>query len=174
MLDTYKEMISQQFEATFCTLGACIDRCPETNWDAPVANLQFCQVAFHTLFFADVYLGPDLESLRQQPFHQKHVRIFADYEELGGGLQQAEYERQFIKTYLQHCREKASQVLAAQSTQTLQQPANFEWLNFSRAELHVYNIRHIHHHAAQLSLRLRLDVNEEIPWVGSGWRQLES
>jgi len=27
----------------------------------------------------------------------------------------------------------------------------------SGAELHVYNIRHVQHHAAQLSLRLRLD-----------------
>jgi hypothetical protein len=76
MLETYKEIISQQFEATFCMLGTCIGRCPEASWNAPVANLQFCQVAFHTLFFADVYLGPDLESLRQQPFHRGVLRAF--------------------------------------------------------------------------------------------------
>ena len=76
MLETYKEIISQQFEATFCMLGTCIGRCPEASWNAPVANLQFCQVAFHTLFFADVYLGPDLESLRQQPFHRGVLHAF--------------------------------------------------------------------------------------------------
>jgi hypothetical protein len=43
--------------------------------------------------------------------------------------------------------------------------------DFSRAELHVYNIRHIHHHAAQLSLRLRLDTGRGVDWVGSGWRE---
>ncbi|MBT4867742.1 MAG: hypothetical protein HON53_21800 [Planctomycetaceae bacterium] len=172
MLDTYKEMISQQFEATFCMLGACINRCPETSWNAPVANLQFCQVTFHTLFCADIYLGSNPASLRQQPFHREHAHVFADYEELGDGLQQATYDKSFINTYLQHCRQKASQVLAAESTETLQQMADFEWLNFSRTELHVYNIRHIHHHAAQLSLRLRLDADIEIPWVGSGWRDV--
>jgi hypothetical protein len=41
----------------------------------------------------------------------------------------------------------------------------------SRAELYVYNLRHIQHHAAQLSLRLRLDHGVNIAWVGSGWRE---
>ena len=39
---------------------------------------------------------------------------------------------------------------------------------FTRAELHLYNIRHIQHHAAQLILRLRLDTDVDIPWVGRG------
>jgi len=38
----------------------------------------------------------------------------------------------------------------------------------SRAELHIYNIRHIQHYAAQLSLRLRLDTEVDIPWVSHG------
>ena len=29
--------------------------------------------------------------------------------------------------------------------------------------------RHIQHHVAQLSLRLRIDADLEMPWVGSGW-----
>jgi hypothetical protein len=87
-------------------------------------------------------------------------------------LQQATYGKSFIDTYLQHCRQKASQVIAAELTETLQTPATFDWLDFSRAQLHVYNIRHIHHHAAQLSLRLRLDTDIDIPWVGSGWRDV--
>ena len=41
-----------------------------------------------------------------------------------------------------------------------------------RAELHVYSIRHIQHHAAQLSLRLRLDAGVAIPWIGVGWREV--
>ena len=153
-------------------LASCIDRCPETNWNAPVANLKFCQVAFHALFFADAYLGPDLDSQREQPFHRENSSVFADYEELAGRVQQAFYDKPFVKAYLQHCREKASQVIAAETTETLNQRAGFDRLKISRAELHVYNIRHIHHHAAQLSLRLRIDTGEDIRWIGSGWKEV--
>jgi DinB superfamily len=170
VIDTFKELIANQYEAAFCMLASCVTRCPDANWDRPVGNLKFCQVAFHTLFFADVYLGRDLKSLREQSFHRDHAAVFADYEELEDREQQAVYGKSFIQAYLQHCRGKALQVIAAETADVLGSRPGFDWLKFSRAEVHVYNIRHIQHHAAQLSLRLRLDTGDGIPWVGAGWR----
>ena len=172
MINTYKELIANQFEAVFCMLGTCVDRCPDTNWHARVANLKFCQVAFHTLIFTDLYLGRDLESFRQQAFHRKNVAVFADYEELEDRVPQQVYDKSFVKAYLQHCRDKASRVITAETVETLNIRPDFERKDFPRAELHVNNIRHIHHHAAQLSLRLRLDTNEDIPWINSGWHDV--
>ena len=172
MLDTYKTLMARQYEACLCMLGACIDRCPEDRWHEPVANLKFCQASFHVLFFTDLYLGDDVASQRDQSFHRQHATEFGDYEELEDRLQQSEYETAFIKTYLQHCRDKAADVIAGETETALNRPAGFDWLDCNRAELHVYNIRHIHHHVAQLSLRLRLDTGEGIPWVKSGWREL--
>jgi DinB superfamily len=172
MLGAYKELIANQFEAAFCTLAACVDQCPEESWNRPVGNLKFCQVAFHALFFADLYLGKDLQSLRDQAFHRQYAQAFADYEELENRVQVAVYDKAFIKAYLRHCRDKAANVIAAETEQVLNSRPGFERLKFSRAELHFYNIRHVQHHAAQLSLRLRIDSGVEIPWVGSGWRQL--
>lgn len=171
MIDLYKTLISNQFEAAFCTLGACIDRCPDASWSAPVVKLKFCQVAFHTLFFADLYLGRDVLALREQEFHLEHATTFADYEELEDRAPQRVYERPFIKTYLLHCRDKASHVIAAETLESLQVTPGFAGRNVSRAELHVTNFRHIIHHAGQLTLRLRLDANIDIPWVTSGWRE---
>jgi hypothetical protein len=169
MVDTLKQLRARQFEAAFCTLNACLDRCPETAWNGPVGNLAFCQVAFHTLFFADFYLGPSEKSLRDQQFHRDHVAFFRDYEELQDRKQQLLYDRPTVKVYLDHCRKKASQAIAAETAQTLTGPSGFQRRDSSRAELHVYNIRHIQHHAAQLSLRLRIDFDEDVPWFGSGW-----
>jgi len=171
MLDIYKQLVANQFEAAFCTLNACIERCPEEAWDAPVVNLRFCQAAFHTLFFTDLYLGPDVESLRQQPFHREHQALFRDFEELEDRPQSLLYERPDVKAYLSHCRGKAAAVIAAEMAESLTGPSGFHWLKFSRAETHVCNIRHIQHYAAQLSLRLRLDWGAEVPWFGSGWRE---
>ena len=171
MLETFKQLIGKQYEASLCALHECIDRCPDAAWDAPVANLAFCQAAFHVLFFTDLYLGPNVESLREQPFHRANSDAFRDYEELEPRRQQLLYDRAFLKHYLQHCRHKAAEVVAAETLEMLQLPAGFDWLKFPRAELHVYNIRHIQHHAAQLMLRLRIDFAQDFRWVGSGWRE---
>ena len=174
MLDTFKELTSNQFEAALCTLNTCIDRCPESAWDAPVANRAFCQVAFHTLFFADFYLGPDENSLQQQPFHRDNASFFRDYEELQDRKPELLYDRPAITRYVAHCRSKASEVIAAETEQTLTARCGFSRRHCSRAELYVYNIRHIQHHAAQLSLRLRLNGGVDIPWIGSGWQDIQA
>ena len=170
MIDIDKSAVAPQFEAALCMLARCVDACPEPLWHQPIGNLKFCQVAFHTLFFADLYLGRNVAALRQQPFHRDHATIFADYEELEPVRQKAVYERPFILAYAQHCREKAARTIADETAETLAVSTGFERLKFTRGERHLYNIRHVQHHAAQLSLRLRLDAGIEIGWVGSGWR----
>jgi hypothetical protein len=169
MLDTFKQLIANQFEAALCTLNTCIDRCPETAWDARVGNHAFCQVAFHALFYADLYLGPNEESFRRQPFHRGNEQFFGDYEEFEDRAPRALYDKAAIHRYVEHCRTKAAEVIASETADSLNARSGFERLKFSRAEVHVYNIRHIQHHAAQLSLRLRLDARQDIPWIRSGW-----
>jgi hypothetical protein len=173
MLDTFQHLVSHQLQAALCTLNACIERCPEAAWNAKVGNCPFCQVAFHTLFYADYYLGPNDESFREQPFHQGNAEFFADYEEFEDREPVRLYDKPSIRRYLQHCREKAAQMIAAETEETLTARAAFPRRDFSRAELYVYNIRHIQHHAAQLSLRLRIDHGIEVPWIGVGWREIE-
>ncbi|MCI0682160.1 MAG: DinB family protein [Gemmataceae bacterium] len=172
MLDTFRQAIANQFEAALCTLKACIDRCPETAWDAPVGNHAFCRVAFHALFFTDYYLGQNEASFRDQPFHRDHAAFFRDYEELDDREPTQFYDRPTILLYLDHCRSKASTAIAAETVETLTARAGFERRNVSRAELYVYNLRHLYHHTAQLSLRLRIDHQVDIPWIGTGWREV--
>jgi hypothetical protein len=171
MLDVFKQLIANQFEGVLCMLAACVQRCPDDRWNEPVANLKFCQAVFHALFYTDVYLGRNYASLRDQPFHREHAAVFGDYEEREDRPPQALYDKPFITAYLQHCRAKAARVIADETAESLARRPGFDWLPCPRAEVHVYNIRHVHHHAAQLSLRLRLDTGDGIPWVGSGWRE---
>jgi hypothetical protein len=169
MIYTFKELITNQFEAGLCTLNACVDRCPETAWNAAIVNNKFCQVAFHTLFYADYYLGQSEEPFRQQVFHREHAHVFRDYEELEDRVPVLLYDRTWMKIYLEHCRKKALEVVPSETVESLNARAGFARRTSSRAELHVVNIRHIQHHVAQLSLRLRIDCQQDVPWVGSGW-----
>ncbi len=171
MLDLFKHTITQQYTASLCTLGMCIDRCPDQLWQAKVARFPFSQAAFHTLFFADLYLCESIEAQRLLPFHIEHAAWFADYEQLERRDPTSLYERIDIQRYLQHCRRRAEEVMAAETAESLAAVASFSWRPIPRAELHVYNIRHIQHHAAQLILKLRLESGLEFPWIGSGWRE---
>jgi hypothetical protein len=171
MRDTLTELLAHQYEASLCMLNLAVVRCPELSWNEPVAAWKFCQAAFHAVFFADIYLQPndDVDALKRQPFHVEHRADFDDYEELEDREQVLLYKKPFVLSYLQNIRGKAQEIVARESADVLAGPSGFRRRNCSRAELHVYNIRHIQHHAAQLSLRLRLDTQVDIPWVGHAW-----
>ena len=171
MHSTLIKLLTHQYEASLCTLHLAVARCPEPAWNERIAALRFCQAAFHVVFFADVYLQPsdDVDALKRQPFHIEHAAAFGDYEELEDCAQVMLYEKQFVLDYLQYVRRKAQETIAHESEEAFAGPSGFRRRKCSRAELHVYNIRHIQHHAAQLILRLRLDANVDVPWVGHGW-----
>jgi hypothetical protein len=172
MLDTLKELLTHQYQASLSALNLAIARCPDALWNQPVANWKYCQAAFHVVFFADVYLQPsdDVALLQNQPFHIQQKGDFRDYEEMEDRPQVLLYEKPFVLSYLQHVRDKARETIALESESVLAGPSGFDRRKCSRAELHVYNIRHIQHHAAQLSLCLRQGSQINIPWVGHEWK----
>jgi len=96
-------------------------------------------------------------------------QLFGDYEQLLDRDPVTLHDRTQIEEYLNFCRFKAMLAVKAETEESLAAPSKVKRRNCSRAEVHVYNIRHIQHHAAQLILRLRLDTNINIPWIGSGW-----
>jgi hypothetical protein len=171
-LHTLKELLAHQYEATLCTLNFSIVRCPDAMWCEPVAKWKFCQAAFHVTFFADVYLQPtdDPDALKRQPFHLEHKAEFRDYEEMEDRQQVLLYEKPFVLDYLQYARRKAQETIARETVDVLAGPSGFSWRKCTRAELHVYNMRHIQHHAAQLQLRLRQDADIDVPWVSHAWK----
>jgi hypothetical protein len=172
VLDTVKTLLVNQYEAALSMLKAAVDTCPDAAWDAPVANHRFSQVVFHTLYITDFYLERDDEgSFLRQPFHLQLAPLFADlppdHEPFEDPAPRS-YDKAPLLTYLEFCRRKVTEVMATETEETLSAAVGFggEW---SRAELHVHNIRHIQHHAAQLGLRLRLDTGAGVEWVESGW-----
>lgn len=177
MLETVKTLLVNQYEAALSMLKAAVDQCPDALWHERVASYPFSRVVHHTLFFTDLYLGADDASFDRQPFHLRHKALFEglglDVEPLEDPAQ-PRHDKASLLTYLEFCRGKATEIVAAETEETITAPAGVRAggrRNYSRAEMHIYNIRHVHHHAAQLGLRLRLDTGEGVEWVGSGWRE---
>lgn len=170
MLDTFKALLDNQYAAALCTLNSCIDGCPDDAWEGLVVEHSYCETVFHTLFFCDVYLGKDEDAFRREPFHAENTEFFRDYEELQDRKPELLYDKPGVRRYMSYVRERASAVIAAETAESLNGPSGFDRRDFTRAELHLMNIRHVQHHAAALGLKLRLERAHGIPWCASGWR----
>jgi hypothetical protein len=168
MIDIYKQITLGQFEAALAMLKQCVERCPDEHWDSKVAEMTVRQIAYHTLFFVDFYLTASEDAFQLRELH----RVGGDESQpvISPGL-----DRETTLEYLAMCHEKLLVTMASENEQTLRGPCGFSWCKFTRAEMHLYNLRHVQHHAGQLSSHLRRLVPEfrdrnELRWVSSGWR----
>jgi len=168
MIEMLKQILISQFEASLCMLNQCIAACPLEHWEGRIANDTFRQVAYHTLFYADLYLTPSEDVFVLRDIHA------SGGDERGPTLSPGLPREQTLE-YAAICRQKVTQTLANETGQTLQGPSGFSWLKMPRMEAHLYNLRHLQHHTGQMSAYLRrvdaqLKDPRALPWVKAGWR----
>jgi hypothetical protein len=126
-------------------------------------------VAYHTLFFVDLYLSTgDEGDFVLRDFHHRGGDERED--EPCVGLTQAE-----TLEYLSLCRRTMIDALAAETAESLQARCGISFRTITRGELHIYNLRHVQHHTGQLSAFLRridpaLSDRKALRWVETGWR----
>jgi len=168
MSESLSRILHAQFEAALAMLADCITACPPTHWDGLVAKYPFWLVAYHTLCFADLYLATD-----EKQFHP-HAMHPSGWNEFNDEYPSRRFEQPELIAYAALCRRKAADTFAAETTQSLAGPSGHARLDFTRTELHIYNIRHIQHHAAQLAAFLRrvdesIQSQDSLRWAKSGW-----
>jgi hypothetical protein len=165
MSDYVNRMLESQFQAALGMLQQCVERCLEEHWEGRIANGTFRWVAYHTLFFTDYYLSPSETAfeLRELNYRGGDERL----DEPAAGL-----SKEDALAYVAICRQKVAEILAGETREVLEGPSGFQRRRFSRGELHVYNIRHVQHHAGQMSAYLRrVDASiqhDELRWIGAG------
>ena len=154
----FRTVVRSQFRAALSMLEQCIDRCPDERWDDAIGKYPFWHVVYHTLCFVDCYLSPSndeftrtVEARASQAFNPQPNGMA----ELDDEYPSRRFTRDEMRRYAQLCRDKLESVLAAETDATLDGPSGFSWLKFSRAEGHLYNLRHLQHHTGQLSAALR-------------------
>lgn len=170
MLELVRQSLSRQFEAVLSKLDNTIVLCPDNLWHEPVGDYPFWQVSYHALFYLDYYLSPTEASFKPQDFHR------VDYEHFGFNadgqpcVADKPYEKDVLLGYARHCRGKIGEIVQAETEESLAGPSGFWWYKIPRLEFLLVNIRHVHHHAAQLSIHLRKQAGIEVKWVSSGWK----
>jgi hypothetical protein len=161
--------LKSQYHAALKTLRLAVEQCPDDRWNMPADGLAaFWRVAYHTLFFAHVYLQQDESLFRPWAKHQQDVQslgpIPSDQDRQPEPCQP--YTKGDILEYLGVCDGMVDNAVDALDLDAPQ--CGFPWFSMPTLEHQLVNIRHIQHHAAALSSRLRREAEIAVPWVGKG------
>jgi hypothetical protein len=160
-----KTMIWHEFGASIDMLENAMRVCPEAVWGDRSLRPEFWYVAFHTLFFLDLYLS-DTDAGFSPP-----APFTLDEMDERGLLPERVYTKEELREYLEHGREKCRKTIAVMTEERAGQRCGFSWLEMSVAESLLYNMRHVQHHVGQLNMILRQKTDSAPRWVrqtGSG------
>ena len=166
MDNMWKAIIRRQFGAAIDMLENAMHACPDELWSDRSQRPELWYVVFHTLFFLDLYLSDSVEGFAPPaPFN-------LDEMDPAGLLPERVYTKDELHTYLEHGRRKCRAKIAALTDEKARRRFKSEWMDFSVAELLLYNLRHVQHGAAQLNLILRQETNSAPRWVARGKGEL--
>ena len=150
-----------QFSAAIQMLENAIDACPDEIWGDQRRPPAFWYLVYHTLFFLDYYLADSAAGFAPPvPFNRSEL-------DPSGLMPDRVYSRPEMREYLEHGRRRCRSVLADLTDESAREPCGFPRKTMSRFELHIYNLRHVQHHAAQLNLILRQKVDAAPGWVAT-------
>lgn len=154
-IDIVKTSLWEQFGASIDMLRNAIVMWPQDTWETKPKAFR---MAFHTLFFLEYYMTnpPDdfypMLSITETEDEFAPSRIYSKEEILG---------------YLDACKSKCKEVIDSFTEANIDQV----WLmkkwnrSFNFYELMIYNMRHVQHHAAQMNMMLRSEINDSPDWV---------
>jgi hypothetical protein len=164
MINLLKESLWKQFGASIDMLKNAIMRWPEESWDS---STKFFYNAYHCLVFLDYYITIPAEYFSSPlPFTIKAPAEIPE-DAIDDIIPDRIYSRQELLDYLQLSREKCRQVVGSLTEEKLAE----RWIekdsdrNYAVLELLLYNMRHVQHHAAQLNMLLRREINDAPGWV---------
>lgn len=155
-IDIVKESLWQQFGASIDMLKNAIVMWPEDRWETKPKAFR---MAFHTLFFLEYYLTNPPESFKS------YLPIKPEGDDDIGPARI--YTKEEIIDYLEACRNKCKATIDNFNESNIEG----RWIqkkwgrNFNWYELMMYNMRHVQHHAAQLNMMLRNEIDNAPDWV---------
>jgi hypothetical protein len=163
----------QQFGAAIDRFGNALRLCPDELWhhclwDNPSRRPEFSQfwyIAYHTLFWLDLYLFGSEEGFLPPP------SLTLIEQDDNGPLPERPYTKDELLTYMAHCRQKCQTTIETLADEAAQRRWGFGWGEVSFAELLLYNLRHVQEHTAQLNLVLGQKgyvASDWVAWAGKG------
>jgi len=148
-----RSILKSQYHASLAMLREAVERCPADEWSNANHKNAFWQVAYHTLFFAHLYLQRDEAAFER----------WAQHRGCDDGIDSDPYSQVQVLEYWSFCDSIVDDAVDLLDLDNLE--SGFSWYRMSKLEHQLVNIRHIQHHGAQLADRLRSAADIGIKWV---------
>lgn len=166
MIEVTKHALWTQMGASIDTLEKGITLCPESLL---AENKRIFYMIYHTLVFLDYYLTMPFEDFKANlPYTLTDRSAIPEYA-LDDVLPDRFYSKSELLDYLHTSREKCRQFIAnltEEKINTLRFTEDYpDGMDYSVVEMLLYNMRHVQHHAAQLNLLLRTNIDQSPGWV---------
>lgn len=167
---TWKAIFWNQFGAAMDMFENAIRACPDEVWgnvaEKPLGKnmsaVGFWYVAYHTIFWTDYYLSENTPT--EKDFVPPKPFTLSEFQD--GTLPERVYSKEELLKYLDHCRRKFAGLITHWSEEKAHRSCGIQYReDMSAAELFLYNLRHVQHHAAQLNLLLRQSIDSAPDWV---------
>ncbi len=153
-----RSAVKSQYHACLSMLRAAIRRCPDDLWTSHDGHANpFWRIAYHTLFYTDLYLQANNRVFRPWKHHQRGIQHMERWRKTWRVYAKAE-----VLAYWRVCEAIVDD--AVNSLDLTARQSGFSWYKISKLEHQIVNIRHIQYHEAQLADRLR-----EATGAGVGW-----
>lgn len=163
----FQSALRSQYSAAFRMLEQAIRQCPAELWDDNHYGNRFWHISYHVLFYTHLYLAPteqDFVPWEQGRENQQFLGPLLWPPHTPPDLSNP-YTPEAVLEYLALVEQQVGPRLQAEKFDA---ESGFYWLSFNRAELHLYNLRHLQHHTGQLIERLREATGQGVDWVGKG------
>lgn len=151
--------IASQFGAALDMLENAIRACPEGLWGDRSRRPEFWYLAYHAIFFVDLYLSEGEPGFAPPP-----PFTLSEFDP-SGLMPDRVYSKEELLSYLDHGRRKFRALMEAVTDEGLSALRKFGSISGPLDEVLLYNLRHVQHHAAQLNLILRQVTDSAPGWV---------
>jgi len=163
------DVLESQYKAALSMLRSALEKVPQEYWNSKEYNKPIWQLAFHTLYGTKMYLSSSPETFI---LWENAIR---GAESLGGvndwenpeedGVIEGTHTPSELFDFIDDIVANLQQNISALP---IHEPSGFEWYPVTRLELHLTNIRHIQHHAAQIIERLKYKNIHGFAWAIDG------
>ena len=145
-----KQVIQSQYLAALAMLKEAIEKCPENIWYDTNLKFKYWSKAYHTVFFAHLYL-------------QDAEKDFVEWEKHHDPDGDVPFTKDEVLEYLAFTEKQVTERVPASN---LDADSGFHWYPVNKLEMHFINIRHIQQHAGEMYECLGIRDNIELGWKG--------
>lgn len=158
-MEALREALKGQYRGSLAMLRGAIEGCPDALWESGAPPRNFWRLAYHTLFYAHLYLELEAGEFVHWEKHRDEVESDQERETLNP----KPYTKAEILEYAALVDARVGPQLDRMDLMAPE--CGIPWYTMPKLDHQIMNIRHIQEHAGQLRDRL-LEACLDPKWVG--------